>query len=201
LALCCLAVRALFQAAFGPRILQGHALDDALIIVAFELSLLAITALALNAVTGRLPSVRIMPVSLTKTGLSIAAGVGAFLAVGFLMLVERRFFGESSTPLNGTQTGYLLYALSVVIIAPSIEELIFRGWILENLLSKHSTILSICISAAIFAAAHGSHRFLDALAAGAVFGMLYTATRNLSTTLIAHVVLNALGTVTTVGLR
>ena len=77
--------------------------------------------------------------------------------------------------------------LSIVIAAPILEELIFRGIILDGLLKKYSPIKSILISSILFGLVHlNPWQFLAALSLGAFIGWIYYNTKSVSFAIIIH---------------
>lgn len=85
-----------------------------------------------------------------------------------------------------------IYLLAVVILAPVIEEFVFRGIIFASL-EKFGAGFAIVASALVFGMAHitpGS--FIFATGAGLVFGFVYYKTRNLWVAVAIHFVNNLL---------
>ncbi|HPH45617.1 MAG TPA: type II CAAX endopeptidase family protein [Chryseolinea sp.] len=81
--------------------------------------------------------------------------------------------------------------LTIVIAAPILEELIFRGIILDGLLKKYSPIKSILISSALFGIVHlNPWQFVTAMAIGILSGWVYYKTHNLLLCIIIHLVNN-----------
>ncbi len=77
--------------------------------------------------------------------------------------------------------------LSIVIAAPILEELIFRGIILDGLLKKYSPINSILISSVLFGLVHlNPWQFVAALSLGAFIGWIYYKTKSVSYAIIIH---------------
>lgn len=92
------------------------------------------------------------------------------------------------TPLN-----IALGLLAITIIAPLIEELLFRG-LLQNALKHHLPAwAAIAMSAFVFAVVHMQPLAMPALMAlGAAFGYIYHKTGSLRMTIILHMVNNML---------
>lgn len=77
--------------------------------------------------------------------------------------------------------------ISIVIAAPIIEELIFRGIILHGLLQRYSPIKSIIISSVLFGIVHlNPWQFVSALIIGIFSGWVYYRTRKLTLSIIIH---------------
>ncbi len=96
----------------------------------------------------------------------------------------------------GSQTGFFAFLL-VVIAAPILEELIFRGIILDGLLKKYSPIKSILISSLLFGLVHlNPWQFITGLIIGVFSGWVYYRTRSLSFSIIIHATANLSGFLT-----
>jgi len=99
---------------------------------------------------------------------------------------------ESFIQLVG-QTGFYTFIL-MVIAAPVLEELIFRGIILEGLLKKYSPLVSIIISSLLFGIAHfNPWQFVTGFLIGIFSGWVYFKTRSLMPSIIIHSVANFSG--------
>lgn|SRR5690606_18013002 len=81
--------------------------------------------------------------------------------------------------------------LAIVIAAPIIEELIFRGIILEGLLQRYSPVKSIILSSVLFGIVHlNPWQFVSALVIGLFSGWVYYKTRKLSLSILIHLANN-----------
>ncbi|HEY5122148.1 MAG TPA: type II CAAX endopeptidase family protein [Ignavibacteria bacterium] len=77
--------------------------------------------------------------------------------------------------------------LAMVIAAPILEELIFRGIILDGLLKKYSPVISILISSLLFGLAHiNPWQFVTGLLFGIFSGWIYYKTRSVLPSIIIH---------------
>jgi len=84
--------------------------------------------------------------------------------------------------------------LTMVIIAPILEELIFRGFILDGLLKRYSPLKSILVSSLIFGLAHfNPWQFVTGFLGGIFIGWVYLHTRSISVAIIMHASNNLLG--------
>ena len=83
--------------------------------------------------------------------------------------------------------------LSVIIISPLLEEILFRGVILNGLSYKHSSIYSILVAAILFSAFHMDyHKLFSSFIVGLIWGVLYIKTnKNLIFCIICHAFANA----------
>lgn len=100
----------------------------------------------------------------------------------------RKLFAAIPQTLPNT---ILLFA-AVAVIAPLIEELLFRGLLQRSLSNKLPVWAAITISALAFGAVHMDFYALPVLVAmGVAFGILYHVTGSLRVTILLHMVNNA----------
>lgn len=87
-----------------------------------------------------------------------------------------------------------LFALiAIVVAAPVLEELIFRGIILDGLLKRYSPLKSILVSSALFGFLHlNPWQFVGAFTIGIFSGWVYHKTKNLSLCVAIHLANNLL---------
>jgi len=111
---------------------------------------------------------------------------------GYLMdLINYLFpsFGSSYEELENmlVSGGFVTVFLSTCILAPIVEEIMFRGLILNNLLSKRNVWYSIILSALLFGLIHmnllqGTNAFILGIALAIVF----VKTRNIYACMLGH---------------
>jgi membrane protease YdiL (CAAX protease family) len=88
------------------------------------------------------------------------------------------------------QTGIFSF-ITIVIAAPVLEELIFRGIILKGLLTKYTPIKSIIISSLLFGIVHlNPWQFIGAMVIGVFSGWIYYKTQKLTLSIIIHMANN-----------
>jgi len=78
--------------------------------------------------------------------------------------------------------------ISMVVTAPILEEIIFRGVIQRGLSTKYSPVISIVISSALFAVLHLS--LVGTFLFGLFIGWIYYRTKNLLYCILMHAVVN-----------
>jgi len=82
--------------------------------------------------------------------------------------------------------------LTIAILAPVLEELIFRGIILDGFLQRYPPWKAIIWSSVIFGIAHfNPWQFISAFALGMIIGWLYWKTRSLGPAIFIHFFNNA----------
>lgn len=99
----------------------------------------------------------------------------------------------SAMPATLAAAWVALRLAGTIVLVPMVEELFFRGYILERLDSRGGTLtrlVALAVSTGLFALLH--ERWLLAAAAGLVFGLIYLRRRQLSDAIAAHATSNAL---------
>ena len=83
----------------------------------------------------------------------------------------------------------------MVIIAPIVEEIVFRKVIIDRL-SIYGDHVAIVFSSVAFGLMHGNlYQLFYAILIGALLGYIYTSTRNVKYTIIIHAIVNFMGSV------
>ena len=85
-----------------------------------------------------------------------------------------------------TVIGWLCFAISALLLAPIIEELIFRGLILQKVAVKNSINIGLLISAIIFTLMHFRFDVVSLFVAGVLYGILYLKTKQLAAPILCH---------------
>jgi len=84
-----------------------------------------------------------------------------------------------------------LFSLGAVFIGPVLEELIFRGIILNGLRVKYGNNLALIVSSILFAIVHiQPAQIITALLMGLVFGYIFIKTNSLGLVILLHSVAN-----------
>ncbi len=93
------------------------------------------------------------------------------------------------------ESDYGIYGaiLKVVIVAPIVEELIFRGIIMHGLMRNYSKFTAVFVSALMFALFHlNPWQFPATFVLGVVLGILMVRTRNIFLCILGHAINNGL---------
>ena len=162
--------------------------------LAFLLPLLFFKLLSRGCPTSR-PS---LSPTMTMDGLLCAFfGVAVTMALAFVNteLVGIFGYGEFSAQVLwqidvGENYQLVLAFFTLAVVPAFVEELLFRGLVLENLLPCGNTV-AIFGSAFLFGLMHQNvEQFLYATGAGLVFGWIYVRTRSLWSCVLAHFINN-----------
>ncbi|MBN7576291.1 MULTISPECIES: CPBP family intramembrane glutamic endopeptidase [Clostridium] len=119
-----------------------------------------------------------------------------FILIGYILtydntisLIVQNLVSESWIDAVFTemlQTPFAAFC-SMVFIAPIFEELFMRGIILEQLSRRYKPIISITVSALLFAILHlNVIQGINAFLLGIILGLVYLKTRNLIITILLH---------------
>lgn len=83
--------------------------------------------------------------------------------------------------------------LMLVVLAPVMEEVLFRGILLESVRSKHSAGRAIVVSALMFGVIHFiPQQVVNAFAIGLILGYIYVRTESLWPVIVIHALNNAM---------
>ncbi len=164
----------------------------------FDAIVVAIVLLAYKPVFHFIKS--IWDVSVLKSGKTYL-----YLLIGFIIIAVSQYlmlhvFSFESAAEQKEQLGSLrlqnsiqsiIYVLSVAIITPVKEEILFRGILYRFLEKRYNFLVSIIISSFIFGILHGG-LLITATIMGMVFAMLYKKTQSIIPSIILHIVWNLL---------
>lgn len=150
---------------------------------------------------GKKPSealwIRRVPAPTLWEGAALAPGLYFVVAMALFALPEAwlESYSEASA---GLDSGGVLGVLAVVVVAPVVEEFIFRGLIMTRLSKAMPGWLAILLSAAIFGLCHGHPVwFAYAFVLGAVFGLMDWRAGSIWPSILGHVAFNAIGQIFT----
>lgn len=100
-------------------------------------------------------------------------------------------YAEASAALNQES---LLMVLATVLVAPVVEEIIFRGLVLSRMARVLPGWLAVLLSALLFGVCHGQIVWMAyAFLLGVLFGFLALRSESIWPSLCAHIVFNGIG--------
>uniref|UniRef100_A0A1D1Y3Z7 Putative membrane peptidase ydiL n=1 Tax=Anthurium amnicola TaxID=1678845 RepID=A0A1D1Y3Z7_9ARAE len=129
--------------------------------------------------------------------------VGALIAIALTGASAAIFSGESPQretdalvkllPLIGSSSVSTAFLVGITgVLAPLLEETVFRGFLMVSLTKWFPTPVSVLIAAAVFALAHLTPgEFPQLFVLGTVLGFSYAQTRNLLTPITIHALWNS----------
>jgi hypothetical protein len=122
---------------------------------------------------------------------SIFLGFVFSIITSTVMIIDNLLFVDKIVELSGVF--FVVNLAATILFGPIIEEIIYRGMVIDFLIRWLGKILSVLISAVLFSLFHIPENFLDFLfvvIAGLFFGMLYTIEKNLIAPTVAHSITN-----------
>lgn len=152
----------------------------------------AILQLPVSAIGLRIPT-------FGELALGVAGGLATALVVA--LLIQKLRLQSSYNLLYehyilSHATGLVALALFAVLIlfGPIVEEIVFRGIVLEGFIKLTNGVIAAVVSAVIFAGMHASggvDQVVGAFAFGLLAGWLYLRTRSVMPSSAAHIIYNA----------
>lgn len=130
---------------------------------------------------------------------------GAFFYMAFSLLATSLLSGggwgntvldaASRWPFGGGVVYQVLMFLLMVTVAPFVEEVVFRGFLLAAFRRRFGAGMAVVLTAVLFAASHAYSLkgTVVVLAGGLMLGAIRVRTRSLAASIIAHAMVNLLG--------
>jgi uncharacterized protein len=131
---------------------------------------------------------RFLPIAFPLIGISMGLIFLIYLPLSFMFPNFVHYCLSDDSTLyfpNGSQLTNSISFFSVVIIAPIVEEFIFRGLLLTRWSSKWGTQRSILVSSIIFGVLHGPST-VSLFFVGLVLSFVYIKTRSLIIPILLH---------------
>lgn len=129
------------------------------------------------------------------TGVTLAPGLYVVITVALAALPEAWLDSYSEASADVAE-GTLIGIIAVAVVAPVVEEIIFRGLVMNRLARVMPGWLAVVLSAAVFGACHGHPIwFAYAFVLGAIFGFIDLRANSILPSILGHVAFNAIGQV------
>ncbi|MCC5893572.1 MAG: CPBP family intramembrane metalloprotease [Exiguobacterium sp.] len=127
-------------------------------------------------------------------------GLGILMQYGLVIvasLIETSISGEMVSSENTERIAEIVrlvpvMTLSVVLLGPIIEEILFRHILFGNLSARFGFWIAFAVSSVLFALIHDDNRFLVYIAMSFAFTVAYAKTRRLIVPIAIHAFNNAL---------
>lgn len=140
---------------------------------------------------------RRVDVPILWTGAALSPGL--YLIVTLVLAALPDAWTQSyNDAASGIDTGSFIGVLSVALVAPVVEELIFRGLIMTRLSRVMPGWLAVVLAAAVFGACHGHPVWAGyAFVLGTLYGFVALRAGSILPSILGHLVFNAIGQVFT----
>lgn len=124
--------------------------------------------------------------------ITIGAAIAVFIPLSYVApeFVERTILDAGALFEVRTISDWLEVAVLTVLVAPIVEELFFRGFLLHRWARRWSTLTAVIASSALFAVLHGE--WIGHFLFGVVMSALYLRTRRLWMPIAAHAINNGI---------
>lgn len=104
------------------------------------------------------------------------------------------YSSQMNEAFDYTKTEIYLSVLASCLLAPVVEEMIFRGCVLEGMLQLKHPYFSIVLSSVYFGVMHVQPIQIGyAIVSGICLGLIYYYTKNICMSIFAHIIFNCLG--------
>lgn len=126
----------------------------------------------------------------------VAVGVGIFIAIYWVVLSDPPENAAAYAEAGALWAAVWVFSrvVGTTLLVPLIEEVFFRGYLMDRLGPEGSArwriVLSVVVTTALFAALHD--RWIEAAIAGVLFAWLKLRRGNISDPIIGHIVANGL---------
>ena len=122
--------------------------------------------------------------------------LGNLLGLFWSTVIEMLTGAETTTTIDLVSTSDMLPVITmVVLLAPIVEELVFRKYVIDRMYPYGETT-AIFLSATVFALMHGNlNQVFYAFLLGCAQGYLYCKTRDVRYTICIHMMVNFVGSV------
>ncbi|HEY8392264.1 MAG TPA: type II CAAX endopeptidase family protein [Capillibacterium sp.] len=140
--------------------------------------------------------------SINGVFLALACSILFFLALDNFLdpLLDRLFLAsaeEYRRAIEQLRQDPVVSFIRVCLLAPVVEEILIRGWVLDSLRENYGIMLALFLSTLFFAALHFNFvQTLSAVIPGLILGLLYLKTGSLFCCILAHSLYNAISYLT-----
>jgi membrane protease YdiL (CAAX protease family) len=143
-------------------------------------------SLAISFSRAGVPTFRRFSIPLRVSGAIVSLAAGA----GVVITLREVWMSRLIVP-DGTKLSRCVFILMIVLVVPLLEEILFRGIILERLLKNKTVIFAILLSSVAAAVCHDA--ILPALLEHAIIGSVYVwQGRSLRASFLVHMAINTI---------
>jgi len=136
-----------------------------------------------------------LPLALAIANYFFAIGSSTMILYGLSFVIPEYIKGQVNQVYATTPLGYVFFAIAVLIFAPIMEELFFRGIIFQKLAVQKSTVTALLWSAVIFALIHFRTDLISLFTFGVTLAILYLTTKQIAVPILCHFIYNLIVTI------
>ncbi|WIV11579.1 type II CAAX endopeptidase family protein [Proteiniborus sp. MB09-C3] len=138
--------------------------------------------------------------NITLKGILLAIGCSVLFFILLDKFLDTFFDSVFTTSAEGYQKTIaslrqfpIANFIRICLLAPIVEEILMRGYILSSLQNKYGTVIALLVSSLLFAILHFNFvQTLSAVVCGLILGLLYISTGSLFCCILAHSLYNAI---------
>ena len=131
-----------------------------------------------------------LPLILAIASYFFAVGTSSIILYWLSFVVPKYVENQINEVYATTLIGYVFFAIAVLIFAPTMEELFFRGIIFQKLAIEKGINKALLISAIAFAIVHFRFDVISLFVGGVVLTILYFKTKQIIVSIICHFLYN-----------
>ena len=131
-----------------------------------------------------------LPIKLAIANYFFADGTSSTILYGLSFIVPKYVENQINEVYATTPLGYSFLLVSVLVFAPIMEELFFRGIIFQKLAIIKDPTQALVISALIFTVLHFRFYVISLFVAGVTLAILYFKTKQIIVPIICHFLYN-----------
>lgn len=136
-----------------------------------------------------------LPIALAIASYFFASGTSTMILYGISFVIPEYVENQINLVYATTPWGYVCFAIAVLLFAPVMEELFFRGIILQKLAVKKNIVAASLWSALIFALIHFRIDIISLFIFGLTLAILYLKTKQIIVPVICHFFYNLIFTI------
>lgn len=127
-----------------------------------------------------------LPIIITVFKYLFASGINPIILYSLSLVVPRYVEYEINRKYATTPISWIGFAISALLIAPVLEEFLFRGLIFQKIAIQKNIVKGLFISAIAFALIHLRYDLITLFIAGIIYAVLYLKTKKLIYPILCH---------------
>lgn len=199
-------------AAIDPNMADDDLLT-VLVSATIAIDLVAFVLVPLHMLGGwraALATMRLRPPAWSTLGWALAGTAISFVAIGAYLGIVDVIGVDALEPVSAIDDSdiwenvhlVVLTGILAILVAPIAEEIFYRGFMLGSMARRWGIVPAVVVSALVFSAVHFDVGSLIPFAIiGVVFALVYIRSRNLTSTILAHMMFNTIAFAATIADR
>jgi membrane protease YdiL (CAAX protease family) len=127
-----------------------------------------------------------LPIGLTIVQYLFDWGINSITLYDLSFVIPKYVESQINREYATTPFGWICFSIGAVLFAPLMEELLFRGIIVQKLALQKNIIKALLISAIAFALIHFRYDVIPLFITGIIYALLYLKTKQLAVPILCH---------------